>query len=93
MCERRSVTMSAHLETRSQLGFSRVKSSQIDGELTIRIVGTDEIQTLNASYREQNKATNVLAFPFEPPVELELKELGDVVICAEVVAKEANEQK
>lgn len=63
-----------------------------EAELTIRIVEPDEIQALNRSYRHKDKPTNVLSFPFEAPPGVELPLLGDVVICAEVVAQEAQEQ-
>ncbi|MDG6779104.1 rRNA maturation RNase YbeY [Thiomicrorhabdus sp. zzn3] len=66
-------------------------------ELTIRIVDAEESQTLNRDYRGKDKPTNVLSFEFEnPPGLLDLGEalpyLGDLVICAEVVEKEAQEQ-
>ncbi|CDZ79190.1 Endoribonuclease YbeY [Legionella massiliensis] len=63
-------------------------------ELTLRIVNTEEITELNHSYREQNKATNVLAFPIIVPdnIELEFPLLGDVIICPAVLAKESIEQ-
>ena len=61
-------------------------------ELTIRIVDTSEMQTLNASYRGKDKPTNVLSFPFEAPEHVELDLLGDLVICADVVQAEAGEQ-
>lgn len=66
-------------------------------ELTIRIVDQAESQTLNADYRGKDKPTNVLSFPFENPSVLvdlgeELPYLGDLVICAEVVIAEANDQ-
>lgn len=63
-------------------------------ELTIRLVEMEEIIHLNSTYRKQNKATNVLAFPSNLPKEIELpyRLLGDVVICPEVVQKECLEQ-
>ncbi|NQZ20528.1 MAG: rRNA maturation RNase YbeY [Colwellia sp.] len=63
-----------------------------DFELTIRIVAIAESQALNHQYREKNKPTNVLSFPFEVPEGIELNLLGDLVVCADVVAKEAQEQ-
>ena len=62
-----------------------------DAELTIRIVDADESQQLNHDYRQQDKPTNVLSFPFEAPPGIELNLLGDLVICAEVVANEAQQ--
>ncbi len=63
-----------------------------ESELLIRIVDKIEIQNLNKTYRHKDKTTNVLSFPSDLPVEIDEAILGDVVICSEVVAKEANEQ-
>ncbi|WP_075188222.1 rRNA maturation RNase YbeY [Teredinibacter haidensis] len=60
--------------------------------LSIRVVDEDESQELNFHYRHKNTSTNVLSFPCELPPEVELDLLGDLVICAQVVAKEAREQ-
>jgi probable rRNA maturation factor len=57
------------------------------GELTVRIVGPAESRTLNRRYRNRDKPTNVLSFPSDAP-----GVLGDLVICASVVAREAREQ-
>ncbi len=65
---------------------------QDNAELTVRIVGEDESANLNETYRHQHGATNVLSFPFEAPVEVESHLLGDLVICAPVVEKEAAQQ-
>lgn len=62
-------------------------------EVTIRIVDAAESQTLNRDYRGKDKPTNVLSFPFEAPPGIELDLLGDLVICASVVAQEATEQQ
>ena len=66
------------------------------GELTIRVVGEAESAELNERYRHKRGPTNVLAFPSEPlpaeGAEDELLPLGDLVICAPVVAREAAEQ-
>jgi probable rRNA maturation factor len=61
-------------------------------ELTIRLVDRSEIQQLNAQYRQKDKPTNVLSFPFEVPEGIDLNLLGDIVICPDIVAAEANEQ-
>lgn len=63
-----------------------------DAELTIRIVDENESARLNETYRDKPGATNVLAFPFESPPGVSLSLLGDVVICAPVVKREAEEQ-
>lgn len=61
-------------------------------ELTIRIVDEVESAELNEMYRNKNSATNVLAFPFEVEENIELKILGDLVICAQIVELEAKQQ-
>ncbi len=62
-------------------------------ELTVRIVESDESQSLNNQYRHKNKPTNVLSFPFEVPEGIELNLLGDLIICADVVIFEAEQQQ
>ena len=61
-------------------------------ELAIRIVGTSESRALNRRYRDRDRATNVLSFTAELAPGLRLPLLGDLVICAPVVAREAREQ-
>src|SRR5512139_1835114 len=61
-------------------------------ELTIRIVDDAESAELNETYRGKQGPTNVLSFPFEAPPCVELPLLGDIVICAPKVAREATEQ-
>lgn len=64
------------------------------GELTIRIVDPVESQMLNQRYRQQNKPTNVLAFPFAsfPGIDISDPIIGDIVICAAIVNQEAKQQ-
>lgn len=61
-------------------------------ELGIRVVGAVEGRQLNRRYRGRDYATNVLSFPAEFPSGVDLALLGDLVICAPVVAREAAEQ-
>lgn len=68
------------------------ESSREAAEVSIRIVDEAESQELNARYRSKDKPTNVLSFPADLPAELNLPLLGDLVICAPVVAREAEEQ-
>ncbi len=63
-----------------------------ESELTIRIVDEAEGARLNSSYRNEDRATNVLSFPFAPPEGVDMPLLGDIVICAPVVRREADEQ-
>lgn len=69
-------------------------TDEVRGELTVRIVDEKEGAALNSRYRGKKGATNVLSFPAEPPpaAAVELLPFGDVVICAEVVEREAREQ-
>ena len=61
-------------------------------DLAIRLVDAKEGRALNRHYRGKDYATNVLSFPVELPEGITLPLLGDLVICAPVVAKEALEQ-
>ena len=54
-------------------------------ELTIRVIGAAESRRLNRTWRGKDKPTNVLSFSSD-------HELGDLAICAPVVAREAREQ-
>lgn len=65
---------------------------ELDKELTVRIVDEAESQSLNLQYRGKDKPTNVLSFPADLPPEVEIPLLGDLVICAQVVQREADEQ-
>ncbi len=61
-------------------------------ELVIRIVDATEGRRLNRRWRGKDRATNVLSFPAGLPVGVALPLLGDLVICAPAVAREAAEQ-
>jgi len=70
----------------------------IDPVLSLRIVSEAESQQLNNDYRGKNKPTNVLSFPMQIESDLEGFSmpdfiLGDLAICAEVVAREAQQQQ
>ncbi|PSV17594.1 rRNA maturation RNase YbeY [Photobacterium leiognathi subsp. mandapamensis] len=65
---------------------------QADAEVTIRLVDEAESHELNLEYRGKDRPTNVLSFPFEAPPGIELELLGDLIICRQVVEKEALEQ-
>ncbi|OAN18715.1 rRNA maturation RNase YbeY [Photobacterium jeanii] len=65
---------------------------QADAEVTIRLVDEQESHALNHEYRGKDKSTNVLSFPFEAPPGMEIDLLGDLIICRQVVEKEAKEQ-
>lgn len=63
-----------------------------DTEVSVRVVGADEMRSLNKDYRQQDKPTNVLAFPAGDVAGLPTdgaRFLGDIVVCAAVVRDEA----
>lgn len=60
-----------------------------DAQITLRIVDEAEGRELNRSYRGKDYATNVLTFTYDDQLPL----LGDIVLCAPVVAHEAREQR
>ncbi len=77
------------------ISFTHFKLRQRpESELTIRLVDEAEGLELNSTYRHKDYATNVLSFPADVPDELlDIPLLGDLVICAPVVAREALEQR
>lgn len=62
-------------------------------EISLRIVDKEESRCLNGEYRGKDKPTNVLSFPCELPDGVDIPLLGDLVICAGIVAEEALAQK
>lgn len=63
-----------------------------DPALTVRVVDADEAAVLNRTYRGRDYAPNVLSFPMNTHESFDTGLLGDVVICAEVLEREAAEQ-
>jgi probable rRNA maturation factor len=63
-----------------------------EAELTLRLVDEAESRQLNSKYRGKDTATNVLSFPVELHPGIDIPLLGDIVICAPLVAVEAAEQ-
>jgi probable rRNA maturation factor len=70
--------------------WARLAAGGRKGELGIRVVGSGESRLLNARWRGRDRPTNVLSFPASP--ELAGRQIGDIVVCAPVVAREAREQ-
>ncbi len=64
-----------------------------DAELTIRIVDEEEVTELNRKWRKAKGPTNVLSFPYEDNNRIADMLLGDIIICAPVIRREALEQK
>jgi len=70
------------------------------GSAVLRVVGREEAQELNRDYREKDYATNILSFPSDfgdiPEGVLDEEEagyLGDLVVCADVIYDEAQQQQ
>ena len=75
------------LPSRSQFRKWVKAALRVDTEATVRIVDKKEGRALNLAYRGKDYATNVLTFPITEEPYL----MGDIVICAPVVIKEAKE--
>jgi probable rRNA maturation factor len=69
-----------------------------EADLAIRVVGEDEGRALNRHYRGKDYATNVLSFPADLaegvtlPKGVVMPLMGDILLCAPVIAREAAEQ-
>lgn len=80
----------AHLKKWAETALARKLET---GEVTIRIVSVGEMTSLNKKFRYKEGPTNVLSFPFDmPDVPIDVPIVGDIVICADIVNKEASEQ-
>jgi probable rRNA maturation factor len=78
----------SNLPSENQLRKWVKAAIRVNTEATIRIVDEIEGRYLNKTYRGKDYATNVLTFPITEEPDL----MGDIVICAPVVFKEAAEQ-
>ena len=87
------VTECTALPLESQLlHWSLAVLGDTEAVLSLRIVDEAESAELNQRYRHKHGPTNVLSFPFENPPGVVTGILGDIVICAPVVRREAKEQ-
>ncbi len=79
---------STDLPNRAQFRKWARNALRIDAEIALRIVDEEEGRDLNRDYRGKDYATNVLTFPLgeEPCL------IGDIILCAPVVAAEAAAQ-
>ena len=66
----------------------------VDDEVvtSMQILDIDEMQNLNREFSGNDKPTNVLSFPMQLPEEVDIKLLGDLAFCAEVINAEAEQQ-
>ncbi len=75
-----------------------------DVELSVQLLDTEAMRELNLQYRHKDSPTNVLSFASEMPLMVADTEatkdavgeglliLGDLVLCPDIVAREASEQ-
>ncbi len=89
ICQSSSIPDDSQLNAWTKLGL---QESNQDSEILIRIVDENESAALNQQYRQKPGPTNVLSFPFDAPENLEINLLGDLVVCAPVIEKEARQQ-
>lgn len=65
-----------------------------DSEVSVKLTSDAEVRALNAAWRGQDKATNVLSFPMAAEDELESAQLlGDIVLAHGICAAEAREKQ
>jgi probable rRNA maturation factor len=75
-----------------QWAKAALRQEREHAELVIRLVDPAESQELNRQYRGKDRPTNVLSFPSDAPAVVGSHLLGDLVICAPLVLREAEEQ-
>ena len=78
----------ANVPAKSQFKKWAKAALRVDTEVTIRITDAQEALELNSQYRGKDYATNVLTFALTETPTL----MGDIIICAPVVAAEASAQ-
>jgi probable rRNA maturation factor len=83
----------------AESAFPQLTGLQRPVELSVRLAGNDEVRTLNAEWRGEDKPTNVLSFPQLDRAELEGIRgdgpeviLGDLILAREVCEREAAEK-
>jgi probable rRNA maturation factor len=85
-------SVAAHVAAVDALAGKRRKAAAVVRHACIRVVGPAESRRLNRDYRGKDRPTNVLSFPASAESRRLEGDLGDLVICAAVVAREAREQ-
>ena len=85
-------SVAAHLAAIAALDGARRKAATGVRRACVRVVGPAESRRLNREYRGKDRPTNVLSFPASAESRRLEGDLGDLVICAAVVAREAREQ-
>ncbi len=81
----------------SQWANLALSDDMLNAQLTVRIVDSQEIQALNSRYRSRDMPTNILSFYYDDEALFSQANvpntLGDLVICADVVRREAAERQ
>ncbi|CAG1007179.1 Endoribonuclease YbeY [Burkholderiales bacterium] len=91
--ELQNASSSTQLPTEADLvRWAKAATNKDEAEIVVRVVDGEESAELNSHYRGKSGPTNVLSFPFEAPPGVETDILGDLVVCAPVVEREAREQ-
>jgi len=83
-----NASVAAQIPTKAQFRKWAKAALRVDTQVTIRIVDEAEGRALNSIYRGKDYATNVLTFPITEEPHL----MGDIVLCAPIVAAEAAAQ-
>ncbi len=91
---RRGVPRNAEFTAWVVAALAGARSASEPLAVTLRVVDADEMQRLNKGYRNRDYATNVLSFAEQdlPGVVQARRHLGDIVMCTEVLLREAAEQ-
>ena len=84
-------TQDQRVPSRAQLRRWIYAVLERDATITLRIVSAKEGRALNRDYRDKDYATNVLTFVYDATPDGAV--IGDIVLCAPVIAKEAREQR
>jgi len=91
--ELQNASTAPNLPTEPQLAlWAQAATRRDNAEIVIRVVDEEESAELNRYYRGKAAPTNVLSFSFEAPPGMATDILGDLAVCAPVVAREAQEQ-
>jgi len=91
--ELQNASSSTQLPTEDELScWAKAATARTEAEIVVRVVDEAESAELNGQYRGKSGPTNVLSFPFEAPPGMDTDILGDLVVCAPVVEREAQEQ-
>jgi len=69
-----------------------LQSAEEDSEIVIRVIDEPEMIQFNEQYRHKSGSTNILSFPFDAPEGVGSDLLGDLLVCAPVVEREAMQQ-